>query len=280
MMSPPTGHSWIVFNGDLIAAGQANVSPLSDGFMYGLGLFETIKVLGGRPVFFDEHFNRLRQGATELGLPFAPSLEKLQARCAQCIAANQLVEGALKIVAFQDAARVSEFILARPDVYPLELYSRGFRLKTVRDGRRENKLFGLKTLNHLGNLTARREARSAGFDDALFVDASGQVLEGATSNVFVVHDGIALTPPLDTGILPGIARSRVLQLLKREFVREAVVTRTLLFEADEVFVTNSLLGVMPVARVDEHRYDVNDAPVTRSMREAFRTLESQSVSGG
>lgn len=279
-MNPATSQRWIILNGERVAAHDARVSPLSDGFMYGLGLFETIKVLSGRAVFFEDHFNRLREGATELGLSFAPSLGEMQARSARCIAANHLVEGVLKLVVFQDAARVSELILTRSDTYPPELYLRGFRLNVFRDGQRQYKIVGLKTLNYLKSLTARREARSAGFDEALFVDGSNHVLEGAATNVFVVYDGSVITPPLDGGILPGIARARVLQLLKREGVREAVVTTSLLREAEEVFVTSSLLGVMPIAQIDEHCYDVNNAPVTNAVREAYRTLEVQSVSAG
>ncbi|MGH8019232.1 MAG: aminotransferase class IV, partial [Opitutaceae bacterium] len=184
-------------------------------------------------------------------------------------------DGGLKIVVFQDAAGVSELILTRPPAYRPEHYARGFRLQTVRDGRRENKICGLKTLNYLDCLVAKRAAQAAGCDEALFVDSGGRVLEGSTSNVFVVKDGAVLTPALDQGILPGIARSRVLQLLAKENVREGVVPTPLLFEADEVFVTNSLLGVMPVARIDERGYDRAANPVTKSIMGTYRALELQ-----
>ncbi|MGH8019933.1 MAG: aminotransferase class IV, partial [Opitutaceae bacterium] len=248
-MNRPAGHGWIFLNGKRIAATAARISPLSDGFLFGLGLFETIKVLGGRLVFFADHFARLRRGAAELSLPFATPVDELRAHCLDCLAANQLVDGALKIVVFQDAAGVSELVLTRPPAYHPEHYARGFRLQTVRDGRRENKICGLKTLNYLKCVVAKRAAQAAGCDEALFVDSGGRVLEGSTSNVFVVKDGAVLTPALDQGILRGIARSRVLQLLAKEIVREGVVPTPLLFEADDVFVSNSLLGVMPVARI-------------------------------
>jgi branched-subunit amino acid aminotransferase/4-amino-4-deoxychorismate lyase len=276
-MNRPPDHGWIVLNGKRILATEARISPLSEGFMFGLGVFETIKVLGGRPIFFADHFVRLRRAAAELSLPFTTSAAELRARCCECLAANELADGGLKIVVFQDAADMSELILTRSPGYQQTHYARGFRLQTVRDGRREDWICGLKTLNYLKCLVAKRAAQAAGCDEALFVDSGGRVLEGSNSNVFVVKEGGVFTPALDQGILPGTARARVLQLLGNENVREGVVPVRLLFEADEVFVTNSLLGVMPVARIDEQRYNLDATPATKSIMEEYRALEQRSA---
>jgi len=265
----------VVLNGRLLDAGEARISPLGDGFMFGLGLFETIEVLTGRPVFFEDHFERLRRSAGELGLPFTAAAGALRGRCEQCLSANGLGEGSLKIVVFQDTDGPGELIVARGKMYLPEHYERGFALKTFPGGRREGKLFGLKTVNYLGNLQAKQAAKAAACDEALFIDSAGLILEGATCNVFVVKGGEVLTPPLDGRILPGIARSRVLKLLKNG--REYAVAAQLLSGADEVFVTNALLGVMPVAAVDQQRYDLNRNPVTKSLMEAYRKLQLQSV---
>jgi branched-subunit amino acid aminotransferase/4-amino-4-deoxychorismate lyase len=267
--------SQVVLNGRLLAAGEARISPLGDGFMFGLGLFETIKVCDGRPVFFSDHFDRLRRGAGELGLPFAAGAGELRARCARCLSANGLGEGSLKIVVFQDTEGPGELIATRENAYLAEHYEQGFALKPFFGGQREGKLFSLKTVNYLGNLQAKRAAKAAGCDEPLFIDSAGLLLEGATSNVFVVKGDEALTPPLDGRILPGIARRRVLQLLKNG--RECAVPSRLLASADEVFVTNALLGVMPVAAVDRQRYDLNRNPVTKSLMEAYRNLQLHSV---
>jgi branched-subunit amino acid aminotransferase/4-amino-4-deoxychorismate lyase len=276
-MNISTYQPQVILNGQLLDAGEARISPLGDGFMFGLGLFETIKVLGGRPAFFRDHFDRLRRSTGELGLPFVASADELQARCARCLSANGLGEGSLKIVVFQDTEGPGELIAARENAYLAEHFERGFALKPFFGGQREGKLFGLKTVNYLGNLQAKRAAKTAGCDEALFIDSAGLILEGATSNVFVVKDGEVLTPPPDGRILPGIARSRVLQLLKN--VRECAVPAQLLAPADEVFVTNALMGVMPVAAVARQRYDLNRNPVTKALMEAFRTLQLQSVDG-
>ncbi len=269
-------HHWrIILNGELMSADEARISPLSDGFLYGLGLFETIKVLGGRPVFFTDHYDRLCRSAAELDLPYIASRDELQTRCLQCSAANQLVDGGLKVVVFQDTGRVSEVIMPRPTHYPAELYVRGFRLKTVQDSRR-GKIASLKALNYLTCIQAKRTAQAAGFDEALLIDASGKVLEGATSNLFIVKGEIVLTPMLGQGILPGIARSQVLRLLGKEQIRESIISTALLYEANEVFITNSLLGVTPVAFVDKQSYGLKDNHITRSIMETFRALQLKS----
>jgi branched-subunit amino acid aminotransferase/4-amino-4-deoxychorismate lyase len=269
--------SHVILNGRLLDAGEARVSPLGDGFMFGLGLFETIKVLCGRPVFFSDHFGRLRRSADELGLPLVASADELRARCERCLSANGLDEGSLKVVVFQDTDGPGELIVTREKTYFPEHYERGFALKTFSGGQRAGKLFGLKTVNYLGNLQAKQAAKAAGCDEALFIDFAGLILEGATSNVFVVKGGEVLTPPLDGRILPGVARSRVLQLLKNG--REGAIPSGLFPDADEVFVTNALLGVMPVAAVDQQRYDLNHNPITKSLMETYRKLQLQSVGG-
>lgn len=266
-----------VLNGRLLTAGEVLVSPLGEGFMHGLGLFETIKVFRGRPVFFQDHWERLRRSAGELGLPFTTASGELHARCLRCVAANNLEEGGLKIVVFSDAAGLGELIVTRANSYSDINYKQGFALKTFSEDRREGGIFSLKTLNYLKNVRAKQAAQAAGAHEALFIDTEGLVLEGATSNVFVVKGGEVFTPPLDGRILPGIARSRMLQLLAGSRARECAVTTELLFGADEVFVTNALLGVMPVASVDQQGYDLSRNPVTKSLMESCRKSQLQSV---
>lgn len=274
-MNPRTTEASVVLNGRIVRAADVRVSPLGEGFMYGLGVFETLKVSRGQPVFFAEHFERLRRGALEIGLAFAAIADDLAARCRACIAANQLADAGLKIVVFQDVGRVGELILPRSGAPAAEVYARGFRLKSMPDSGRDSHLAGLKTLNYLKCLRARRAAQQAGFDEALFVARDGAVLEAAFSNIFVVRAGIVQTPPLTEGILPGIARAAVLRTAAVE-VCETVVPRALLLDAVEVFITNSLLGVMPVAAVDGKTFNMANNPITRAIGEAFRALEAAS----
>lgn len=256
----------------------ARVPALSEGFLYGHGVFETIKVHGGHPAFLADHHARLTSSARALDLPYALDLGTLRDRLHRVIVANHLTDGSAKVVLFHnETAPTSELICTSEKRYPADTYARGFRLRTVFSGERTGSLSEYKTLNYLVNIRAKRAAVAAGFDEPLFITPAGIVIEGATTNVFAVRGGVALTPALACGPLPGTARARVLALLGPDRVREGVLTRTELDHADEIFVTNALLGVMPVSRCDDRALDLNCTPFTDALREAYHALEAQSL---
>jgi len=267
-MTPPSFLPHALLNGALVATDEARVSPLGDGFMFGHGLFETIKIRRGQPRFFGDHNARLARSAEMLGLGGIFSRAELRSHCHGVIAANQLVDGSIKVVLFQDKETTGELILARRGLYPEELYTRGFRLQLRVGQARSGTQYAHKTLNYLHNLTAKREALAAGFDEALFVDENENLLEGATSNVFVVLGRQVVTPPTDGRILPGVARGRVLRLLGKR-AAEVPVSLGRLEEATEVFVTNALLDVMPVSRIGERSFDLAKNPVTRLLQARY-----------
>ena len=269
-------HPFVLLNGRLAGAREASVSPLSDGFMQGRGLFETIKILRRQPVFFSDHAARLIRSAGRLGLPVPSTAETLRDRCEHLIAANELDDGVLKIVLFQDVEETGELIVARRNPYLPDAYARGFKLTVVYVGQRPG-YPGLKTLNYLGNSEAKRAAQAAGFDEPVFADSAGIVLEGATTNVFAVRRGTVVTPELDRGILPGVARANVLRLAGGAPVREGPLTLAQLLEADEVFVTNAVLGVMPVAQIDRRAFRLAESPVTRAILQAYQAAELASI---
>ena len=271
------GSPVVSVNGRLVPEGEARISPLGEGFLYGAGVFETIRVIGGRPAFFAPHMARLRRSAAELGLSPAGDDGEMRLRCAAVIGANRLGDGSLKIVVFEDGGKTGEILTARQGGYPPEMYGLGFKLRTVADGRRMGRISGLKSLNYLKNIDAKRGAQADGFDEPLFVGDGGLVLEGATTNVFCARDGAVETPGLHLGILPGIVRDVLLGLGGGFRIREGAVTLENLQAADGVFVTNSLLGVMPVCQVDARRFDICRGPVASAIAAEFRARETQSL---
>lgn len=256
-------------NGSVVATEELKVSPLGSGFMFGEGLFETVRVLDSRPMLFDAHFARLVFSLGYFGAAPVSSRDELHGRCVTIVAANSLENGSLKIVVFKEATGWRELILARPATYAAARYETGFQLKTVPCDLRGDPLHALKSLNYLSNLHAKRMALAAGFDEAVFFDPRRHVLEGATTNVFIVEDRVVSTPPLRSGILPGVMRAHVIQILEPVSIRECDVTLDELLGADEVFVTNALLGIMPVARIDETTYDLRGNLVTRRLMAAL-----------
>jgi branched-subunit amino acid aminotransferase/4-amino-4-deoxychorismate lyase len=273
-MTPPDYLPHAMVNGRLLATRELRVSPFGDGFMFGHGLFETIKVQGGLPVFLEDHWRRLTRSIGELGFGAIMPASELGNRCVQVVAANKLLSGSLKVIVFRDVGEVSEVIFARQGSPPIDQYARGFRLRTLGGSARSGKLFAHKTLNYLHNIIAKREAVAAGFDEALFVDENENLLEGATSNVFVVVGERVFTPRLDGRVLPGVARGRVLRLLC-DRAREEPVSLKQLGKTDEMFVTNALLGVMPVSCVDERVYDLTENAITRQLMSVYAAQEKR-----
>ena len=258
----------VLLDGQLVPAAQAKISALADGFQFGLGAFETIRTRDGRPLLFAAHHARLAASCAALGLEAPPSAEELGTRVMRLLAAVRLPAAAVKIIRFRDFTRTAELITARTLPYSAPDYLRGFRLMTFRQGERDGRLTGHKTLNYLENLLARQAAKAAGADEALFVTPAGQVLEGSASSLFIVKDGQAYTPPLSTGILPGIARARVLQLIGPERAHEKSLTLDEVRSAQECFITNALMGIMPVCALDDHNFAAH-APETSAVRHLF-----------
>ncbi|MEO6993133.1 MAG: aminotransferase class IV [Lacunisphaera sp.] len=253
-------------NAAIVETAAVRISPLGAGFMSGEGLFETVRVRHSRPVLFDAHHARLGSSLRALDdHPSVSSRGELHTRCMRVIAANDLVNGSLKIIVFKELTGWTELILVRLPAYGPADYERGFQLKTFPGDLRVDPLNSLKSLNYLRNAYARRAAVAAGFNDALFIDPTSHVLEGASTNIFIVKDCVISTPPLGSGILPGVTRAAIIGRLGMRSVQERDVSHDELLEADEVFVTNALLGVMPVIRVDSTNYDFGQNAVTRSV---------------
>ncbi len=268
--------SHVCLNGEIMPAREARVSPLGDGFQFGRGVFETLRVARGRPAFFEQHVARLTRSAEALRLPWAVEPAGLLTRCERLLAANQVSEGGLKVVVYAEVDGPGELILTRPLPYTAADYARGFRLRIQRDARTLGAGPAHKATSYLHSWLAREAARQAGFDEALFVDDSGRVLEGASTNLFAVVDGALLTPRASDGILPGIVRG---EIIRRFGAREAILTRDVLASSDEVFVTNALLGIMPVSVIDGTEYDLTGNPLTREVGTAFAVWTGASARG-
>ena len=207
----------------VIATDELRISPLGSGFMAGEGLFETVRVQDSRPLLFDSHHARLAASLRSLDeSPGSLGWDELHRRCVQVIAANSLVNGSLKIVVFREVTGWTELILARPATYTLAHYGKGFRLKTFPCDLRVDSFSGLKSLNYLRNLHAKAHGCRRGFDDAVFVNPNQHVLEGATTNIFIVKDCVISTPPLSSGILPGVMRAAIIQKLEQQIVANAM----------------------------------------------------------
>jgi branched-chain amino acid aminotransferase len=250
-------------------------SPMDRGITLGLGLFETILALDGRPVFLDQHLERLRLGCARLG--WADSFQDLPETAHELLVRNQLTTGRARIrIAVTAGTGPIDHLAAGSDsllwmiALPVRETPHAIAVNLAPWPRNERSpLAGLKCASYAENLVALDHARRAGFQETLFLNTAGHLCEAATANLFLVKNNVLLTPPLESGCLPGIAREVVLALARRCGMESW--TETLfpieLDTADEVFLTSSINGLVRVSQVGDKIYPAG--PVTPRLREMW-----------
>jgi branched-chain amino acid aminotransferase len=276
----------VLIDGVLCAPDAAKVSVYDRGFLFGDAVFEVLRTYGGALFAWDEHFARLLRSAERVLLQLPVDGAALRAEVERAIAAAGNDDSNVRIVVSRGAGPVTldpgtagsplRVILVEPIAPPArEAYADGIAAITVRVQRSVDgtAAAGAKVTNYLESLLAVREARVRGAQEALIVDGRGEVVEGATSNVFVVKGGRLATPPEEAGILAGITRAHVLDAAARASI--AVDQRRLrpeaLYDADEVFVTSSIREILSVVRVDARVIGTGaPGPIARTLHRAFR----------
>lgn len=274
--------AWAWLNGRLLR-GDESFLALERAIFYGDGLFETLRICGGRPLFLGEHIKRLVEGAAVLGFGAALEPEVLIRAVQETVAANEATEGSVRLTAIRGrgpglypeaSAPPLVLVTFRPGVpYAPELYVRGFKAVFVSFPRNERSpLVYIKSLNFLENILGKKEAAVKGAEEGLFLNTAGHLCEGTVSNIFLVREQTLLTPNVASGLLPGITRRMVIRLAREAglTVAERPVWPEELFRADEAFLTNSLLEVMPLVAVEDRMIGVGKpGPVTRFLRERY-----------
>jgi branched-chain amino acid aminotransferase len=255
----------IYLNGDLIPRSQAKLSPFDHGFLYGYGLFETMRAYGGSIFRLDRHLARLHHAAGTLGIASRLTTFNVKKACHDVLKANNLAEARLRLTVSAgegditpnpDTCRcITVFIVARKLVpLPPESYERGYAA-VLSSWRRSSQspLSRLKSTCYLENVLARQEAVSAGADEALLLNERGFVAEGSTTNIFIAGGEMLATPSTESGALSGITREAVLELAQSMGIMPAVRQVELgeLLRADEAFLTNSILEIMPLTRLND-----------------------------
>jgi branched-chain amino acid aminotransferase len=244
---------------------RATVSVLDRGFLYGDSVFETLRTYGGVPYALDRHLERLEKSArlvhidlpvsrVALGLEIAEAVRN--AGCDECYVRVTITRGSGELGLDPSlAGKPLRVILVTPLVSPPEAAHADGISAITHAARRTGDgtaLAGAKVGNYLVSILAVREAKTRGAAEALFVDGEGRIVEGATSNVFFVARGRLMTPPEESGILPGITRATVLEIAAQRGIdveyRAPSVREMGSFE--EVFITSSIRELLAVVRLD------------------------------
>ncbi len=281
-------------NGELVPENANAVSALDRGLLLGDGLFETMRVAGGRVLQWQRHWERLRDGAQVIQLAMPWTADTVRAAIDWTLNANELCDATVRLTVTRGSSRTRGLLPpadSQPSLlirttafvaYPDHLYRNGMRVIVSRKTRRNehSPLSRVKSLGYLDNLIARQEAAAQGADEALMRNTQGAVACATAANVFSVHAGRLHTPPLAAGALPGTTRSLVCEELApraRRDVRFSQFCAGALRDAEELFLTNALMGIMPVCVVDGRPVGIGTpGPVTRELR----TLYEEWLSAG
>ena len=278
-----------IFLGDkLVDEADAKISVFDHGLLYGDGVFEGIRVYGGRVFLHQQHIDRLFESAKAIRLVIPLSPAQVIAAVEQTVKANNITDGYVRLVVTRGAGSLGLDIrkTSNPQViviadtislYPPETYTKGMNLVTASTIRNHPGALSsrIKSLNYLNNILARIEGTDAGMVEAMMLNHKGEVAECTGDNIFIVKNRVLMTPGLDAGILEGITRNAVMQLAVEGGyeVLETSMTRHDLYVADEMFLTGTAAEVVAVVSLDGRKIGTGEpGPVTRDLLERFRKL--------
>jgi branched-chain amino acid aminotransferase len=266
-------------NGDLVPEAEASISPFDHGLLVGDGVFESLKLYGGRPFAVRRHLDRLERSARGIDLPI-PARPVLEDAIAGVVAANpELTDARLRITVTSGRGPLgsargdfgSTVLLAMAAVTPLPP---AYRVQVAPWPRNERgALAGLKTVSYAENAIALAWARRQGADEAVLGNTAGNLCEGTGTNVFVVVGGRLLTPPVSAGGLAGVTRDLVVELTG---AAEEDVPLAALAGSEEAFLTGTGSEVMPISAVDG-RPKPAPGPHTQKAAAAFADLTTRNL---
>lgn len=280
---------WIYLNDTFVKPEEALISVFDHGFLYGDGVYETIRSYGDRLFMGDEHVARLFRSAEAIGLtipiPREHWAELLHESMARNGVGNAQQDAYLRITVSRGAGDIgldpalcpspTVVVMAKPLVVPAaSLYEKGVELIIASTRRNLPEALSprIKATNFLNNILAKREAIAAGAFDSILLNWERHVTECTVSNLFMVTDGRLQTPSVECGLLDGITRSIVIQLAEEQGIptEEGCYTPAQLYRTGECFLTNTSMEIMPVAAVDRRQIgEATPGPLTRKLRTLF-----------
>jgi len=276
----------VYLNGRFVPKEEATVSVFDHGFLYGDGIYETMRAYKGSLFLLERHLARLRCSADAVFLTLPMPIDKISAVLYESLRVNRLDEAYVRLHISRGPGEIgldpglcpdpTMVIIAKPfKAYPAGHYERGVSVSIVKTRRNHPLALNplIKGTNFLNNILAKIEANKAGAYEGIMLNWEGFVAEGTISNIFMVKGGVLRTPILSVGILEGVTRGLVLDLARNENipVQESAFSPQELTGADECFITNSTMEIMPVTLIDGKPVGSGKpGPVTASLMRAYK----------
>ncbi|GAB6273981.1 MAG: branched-chain-amino-acid transaminase [Peptococcaceae bacterium] len=278
----------IYLDGKFVPEEEAVISVFDHGLLYGDGVFEGIRAYNNRVFKLTEHINRLYDSVRTIGLEIPLEPKEMHEVVTETCRRNNLKNGYIRLVVTRGVGdlgldprkcpRPTIFCISDSiQLYPEELYQKGLTLITVATRRNLSEALNprVKSLNYLNSILAKIEANLFNVPEAVMLNQEGYVVEASGDNIFIVKDGILITPPSYAGILEGVTRNTVIELAcsKGIKVKESLFTRHDIYNATECFLTGTAAEVIPAVKLDG-RLIGNGYPgeITKELITAFRQL--------
>ncbi len=284
----------IYLDGKFCEKEDAKVSVFDHGVLYGDGIFEGIRAYNGRIFRLEDHLRRLEDSARAILLKLPLSIKEIEKAVVETVRLNGLKDAYIRLVVTRGVGDLgldprkcdrgaTLFIIAdKIALYPEEFYEKGLTLVTsaVRQKGLDQVTPAVKSLNYLANILARAEATAAGAQEAVLLNAAGNVSECSGDNIFFVKDGKISTPPVSAGILVGVTRNVVIELAQQKLgvkIDERDFSRYELYTADEVFLTGTGAEVIAGVKIDDRVIGAGVAgPITKKLIKHFREYANSS----
>ena len=276
---------WVFVRDRFVSREDAVVSVFDHGFFYGDGVYETLRAYAGKIFMLDAHIARLARSARLIRLDIPIPEEDWPALLHEAMARNGLKDAYLRVTVSRGEGEIGldpglcvdptvVIIVKRLPTYPSRLYEEGVTLVIVQVRRNLPAALSpqIKSLNFLNNILAKQEASSAGAFDGLLLNAEGRITESTTSNIFFAKAGTLCTPSVPCGILDGITREVVLTLAQEAGIstEEGAYDPDVFGQAEECFLTNTTMEIMPVREVAHHPVGAGKpGTLTRTLRDLF-----------
>lgn len=285
-------HPVIYLNTTMVEATKARIAPVSSAMLYGLGVFTTVAIYGGRPFLWPEHWERLSNHSERLGIDLKDlDKEGVGEALERLIAVNQVRAGRAQVILLARSGR--DFWKAKtPGAGKTDLViMTGKSQKVAEEGltlavspyrfNTFSPLAGIRSLNYLDHVLAWEEAQRRDFAEAVMLNERGEIVSTTMANLFWVRGGTVHTPTLSTGAIAGVTRAAIIGLAKKHFIPlvEGVYEMPDLTEAEEIFLTSASLGLAIVTTFDFRHYSVAAGSVAATLSGAFRELTTRVEQG-